>query len=107
MQPRLIGFAKEAIRIQEDNGYAWRALGRAYLNQKKYDESISALERATKLNPKDAVAWLLVSWCYSSTGQQGKAKEAMTRAEEVEPELIAKQAALHEIVKRLPPVSPK
>jgi uncharacterized protein HemY len=67
--------AQRARDLQPDSGDVWSFLGEAYYRAGKWDEAITALEKAGKLSPGQSNA---MDWCYRAMAcwQKGDKSEA-------------------------------
>lgn len=58
----------ELLKVTADPGYtkadAWVYLGGAYLNAKKYDNAVAALQKALALAPQETMANAYIAWSY-------------------------------------------
>jgi tetratricopeptide (TPR) repeat protein len=70
--------ATEIPNYQDPDGYA--ALGQAYVNLKRYQEAVPALEKATTLAPKNAQAWATLGWAYFGLKDAANFKAAGAKA---------------------------
>jgi tetratricopeptide (TPR) repeat protein len=55
-------------------------LGQAYVNIKRYQEAVPALEKATSLAPKESQAWATLGWAYFGLKDAEKFKAAGEKA---------------------------
>jgi tetratricopeptide (TPR) repeat protein len=58
----------------------YMALGQAYVNLKRYQEAVPALEKATSLAPKNGQAWATLGWAYFGLKDGPKFVEAAGKA---------------------------
>jgi tetratricopeptide (TPR) repeat protein len=65
---KLADFGEEAVRVNAaitelapTNGAAWKRLGRCHLEQRRFDEAVSALRAALSLQPTDTIATNLLA----------------------------------------------
>lgn len=74
-------FAKRSLSIDSDEPDAYAILGAIYFQQRRYDEAISAGQKAISLGPRvaDSYALLAMSLCYAGEAQQalGMIEQAM------------------------------
>lgn len=61
-------------------------LGTAYLSENNPEDAITALEEATKLNPRNATAWEKLAIAYYAKGALEKSEKAFKKALRFEPE---------------------
>ncbi len=70
---------------REDRSHSRTVLGTAYLSEGNPSDAITALEEATKLNPRNAVAWEKLGLAYYSKSATEKAHFAFAKAIRLEP----------------------
>ena len=78
-------FCAVFVESHPNNSYAWRTLGMCCNFQRNKERAITALERAAKLNPADAITYTALAQIYADAGQESKSQEALKRLAEIDP----------------------
>jgi tetratricopeptide (TPR) repeat protein len=80
---------KDALRKNQNSDFYNYLLGRFYYQRKLYDDAIKPLERAKKINPRNADVWYLLADIYSEKARTKadleKALEHLRKARDLEP----------------------
>ena len=63
---------KEALKKNENSDFYNYLLGSFYFNKNRFDEAIKPLERAKKINPKNAEVWNLLGTIYDAQAETRK-----------------------------------
>ena len=71
---------------RENRSDARTTLGTAYISEGNPSDAITALEEATKLNPRNSSAWEKLGIAYYAKGATEKAEKAFLRAIKLTPE---------------------
>ena len=71
---------------------AWLGLGTARLMQKRFDESMSCLETATRLAPDSLLAWDHYAAACRYAGKTNEEKQAVARIDQLRTRLLEEQA---------------
>ncbi len=74
---------KKAIQMTQKKGEAYASLGALYLGQKKYNEAIENLQKATEFEPKLAVPHANLAVAYALMGRKAESEAEFTIAEEL------------------------
>ena len=69
------------------NIIVWNMLAVAYREQKEYEKSLQAFEKALEINPESPEAWGLIGLTYLEMKKFEKAIDAIKRALEIDPEV--------------------
>jgi tetratricopeptide (TPR) repeat protein len=78
---RSIGVLAKATAVPGyEKAEGFMALGQAYVNLKRYQEAVPALEKATSLAPKESQAWATLGWAYFGLKDAEKFKAAGAKA---------------------------
>jgi tetratricopeptide (TPR) repeat protein len=83
---RSIGHFKKAIQLYEGFPQAYTFLGLAYLQDQKWQDSKSALERAIQLDPKSGPAYVALGGCLNQLKDYPGAEKALVKGLEMNPE---------------------
>jgi tetratricopeptide (TPR) repeat protein len=65
--------------------WVWTILGDCYLNDDRFEESITAFIQARELAPEEAGSWVDLAKAYAKAGQYAEAASCATRALGIEP----------------------
>src|SRR5579863_9006358 len=77
----------EAVAVEDSaNAEVWRQLGVCYLETRRPDVAIEALERSLKCDPRDANAHYILGNACGTSGQLDRAAACYRRALEIEPD---------------------
>ena len=90
-----------SVLIKRLNPKAYKGLGIAYRNDKKYDKAIFALEKAKEMSPFDAEIYSELGICYLAQGNICKAVKHFIKAIKIKPDNFDTQIQLamaHEIM---------
>lgn len=71
---------KEMVREFPDSPMGHFSLGRLYLDEKRWPESVAALGEAVRLDPNYAAAIVALGDAYAGLGDKDKAKQSWQRA---------------------------
>lgn len=85
--------ADRAIEINPELSQAWAVRGLVSLNLLNFEESESAILRATTLNSRNATAWLWQGLHFAAVGNQDKALEAIEVALNLAPDVPINHSA--------------
>ncbi len=85
--------ADRAIEINPELSQAWAVRGLVSLNLLNFEESESAILRATTLNSRNATAWLWQGLHFAAVGNQNKALEAIEVALNLAPDVPINHSA--------------
>lgn len=77
--------ALEAVRLDDQNGAAWRALSWSQLHLGKYSEAEAAASRALTLNALDAEAYALRAFAFEHLGKRDAMLSDLRRAALLDP----------------------
>jgi len=83
-------FYKEALKQDPDDPRAHFKISRAYMEQRKFKEAISHLERGLRIDNDNADAYLKLGWSLKWVKRYGEAVNAFKRYLELEPQAIDK-----------------
>jgi Flp pilus assembly protein TadD len=75
----------EAIRLKEDFGEAYLAIGNSFMVQKKFSDATESLSRAVELMPANYTAAYNLGVCYSNNGRYAEAESAYKKASAISP----------------------
>lgn len=59
-------------------------LGHAYERLSKYDEAITAVQKAIEIDPNDPLAYTSLSICYQRKGMIQEAEDAMAKSQQIQ-----------------------
>ncbi len=82
--------AQKILELEPNSVAGHRALGRCYIQERRYDEGIAELERATKLSHGDLLPRLELAHAYAMAGRKPEASKILTEAQR-------RQAEKHEM----------
>lgn len=88
IQPMLADAIKDMHKDRawfDDTPANHKAYGMLLLQAGRYPQSIDPLERAADLNPNDHVTWNLLASAYRGLGNTARAKDALQRSLQIEP----------------------
>ena len=71
---------KEMVREFPDSPMGHFSLGRLYLDERRWDESVACLAEAVRLDPDYAAAMVALGDAWAGLGDKAKAREAWERA---------------------------
>lgn len=86
--------SNRAISLDSNLSQAWAVKSLTHLSQFQFQDSQTAILRATELNPDNATAWLWQGLHFASVGNPDKAIEAVLHAIEIEPAVAINQNAM-------------
>jgi non-specific serine/threonine protein kinase len=90
-----IAEAREALRVDEENGQAYQALGRAlWIGKGDFHAAIPVFERAILLNPEAGYSYLQLGLMLAWTGAYDRAEEVLRRAIDLQEQYISGNAGL-------------
>jgi tetratricopeptide (TPR) repeat protein len=73
----------EALRINPECAFAWRARGALLRDAGKHQEGLNCYLRSLELDPTDFLCWQNKSNALRALGRKGEAQEAYAKANEV------------------------
>ena len=82
----MLAHCQEWTEAEPENSIAWYALGNAYGNLDRYDDAISALREALRINSEDADAWYNLGLAYGKLGHRDDEIAAYREALRINPE---------------------
>ncbi len=77
--------AKKAVALDPQDSFGHLALGLVYIVRGEMDLARDALERASSLNPHDALVWTDYAWYHICVGDPEKALQLLDEREAVDP----------------------
>src|SRR4029078_4761832 len=83
--PKLYETARKAVDLDPNDGETHLAMGIAYANQGKTDQSLAEFNKAESLAPNSADVLVLISWSIGPMGQAKRGVELADRAVELNP----------------------
>src|SRR5207342_422811 len=91
---RALSTARDAQAVLPNDGEVALMLGRALLAAGEYDQSAAAFGKAAVLSPKSPAPLLAQGQAYAAAKDWANAHQAIARAIELQPDLVAAQQAL-------------
>ncbi|MBI3552355.1 MAG: tetratricopeptide repeat protein [Elusimicrobia bacterium] len=85
--------ARKALALDPENALAWQQLAWSLLKQGRYQEALTAIERAVRSNPDDGTNFAIRSFIKYMLGDAAGAMKDMAAAAALSPEYRAKLAA--------------
>jgi thioredoxin-like negative regulator of GroEL len=79
---------QKAIALDKDFGEAHLMLGMVYMDQRKWGEAESSLQRAAELSPNSAAAYFGLGACWNQEKNYPAAEKALTHGLELNPEAV-------------------
>ncbi len=79
---------RQAVEIYNAYGKAWDAMGRAYLQLKRWDQAIAAFKEASALDPADPNPYNNVGVAYANLARWDDAMAAFRQAVALKPDLV-------------------
>jgi len=81
---RAIMYYEKALDVQPDEPQTIFNIEVAYVAKEDWNNAIDWGEKYISINPNDPKGWQLLARCYSEIGEQAKAREALSRFEELQ-----------------------
>lgn len=80
---------EEALRMDQNNFYAWNGKGTALYNQGNYRRALEAYQRATEIDPNNAVVWVSAGLTLNRLQRYQQALVHFERAISIDPQYVA------------------
>ena len=80
-----LSLGRRAAKLDENEPYAYLAIGRASIFSRRFDEALAAIERAIQLNPNFALAHMIQGHALWHIGQPAEGVAAIDRAIRISP----------------------
>lgn len=84
---RAAGYFKSALEKNPEHGAAWRGLANSYVQLKRYDEALIAIEKAIKLDPDFGGNYALRGIIYDRSGRHRQAMADYEKSLTMNPEV--------------------
>jgi tetratricopeptide (TPR) repeat protein len=81
--------ARNRVNLHPENPQTWDSLGKAFLELGRFDESISAFRRATRIDSDFIPAWKNLALVYTEAGRNTEAEHALRKIKRIAPRVNA------------------